>query len=44
MDPSLPRVIKTDETRMNQILIQMIGNSLKFSNEGAVEVRVYPKD
>ena len=43
-DPSLPKVIKTDETRMNQVLIQVIGNGLKFSNGGLVQVRVHPKD
>ena len=37
----LPSFIKADEQRLRQILINLLGNSLKFTNEGEISLYVY---
>jgi signal transduction histidine kinase len=39
-DPNLPRYINTDDQKLRQILINLIGNGIKFTNEGSVTLRV----
>ena len=39
-DATVPRKIKSDPVRLKQILINIIGNAIKFTSEGKVEVRV----
>ncbi|HOO70522.1 MAG TPA: PAS domain S-box protein [Spirochaetota bacterium] len=39
----VPRWIKTDEGKLRQVLINLIGNAVKFTREGGIAVRVCAK-
>ncbi|MDZ8107640.1 MAG: PAS domain S-box protein [Nostoc sp. DedQUE12a] len=40
MSPNLPRYIQTDEGKLRQILINLLGNAVKFTQTGGVTLRV----
>jgi signal transduction histidine kinase/ActR/RegA family two-component response regulator len=37
---NVPRFVKCDEPKLQQILVNLVGNSLKFADEGEIEIRV----
>jgi len=43
LDPELPGYIKTDVNKLRQILINILGNAMKFTFEGSVFLRVWSK-
>ena len=42
IEPALPEQVLGDRRKLSQILLNLVGNAIKFSDEGAVTVRVRP--
>ncbi len=40
VDKNIPSVLKGDPYRLNQILINLIGNAVKFTHEGGIAVKI----
>jgi len=40
VDPSVPRAVKGDPTRLRQILTNLISNAIKFSDAGDIAIRI----
>lgn len=44
IDSSIPTSVQLDELRIKQILINLIGNAIKFTERGFVELKVFAKE
>src|SRR3989442_10404155 len=44
IDPKLPRGLMLDEVRLRQVLFNVVGNALKFTQRGHLEIRAGAED
>jgi two-component system, sensor histidine kinase and response regulator len=42
IDEEVPEIVRGDSTRLRQIIVNLIGNAIKFTAQGKIVLRVYP--
>jgi len=42
LDPALSKIFVGDKARLNQILINLVGNAIKFADKGLIKINVKP--
>jgi len=43
VEPSIPDTLTGDATRLTQILVNLIGNAIKFTHQGSIAIEIYNK-
>ena len=44
IDKSVPKVIKGDPSKLTQVILNLVGNSIKFVNQGFIKLGVFVKE
>ena len=44
IDKSVPKVIKGDPSKLSQVILNLVGNSIKFVNQGFIKLGVFVKE